>query len=92
MADTDRADPQDLNLLYIKSDDGQRMVPLRAVTSWQPVLGPQAVNHINQFTSVTLFFNLKPGYTIGQATQFVEESAQGRFCRRTCAAACRARR
>jgi HAE1 family hydrophobic/amphiphilic exporter-1 len=40
------------------------------------VLGPQAVNHINQFTSVTLFFNLKPGYSIGQATQFVEDAAK----------------
>jgi hydrophobic/amphiphilic exporter-1 (mainly G- bacteria), HAE1 family len=76
VADIDRSDPQNLNLLYIKSDDGQRMVPLRAVTSWHSVLGPQSVNHINQFTSVTIFFNLKPGYTIGQATQFVESAAQ----------------
>ena len=76
VADSDRSDPQNLNLLYIKSDDGQRMVPLRAVTSWHSVLGPQSVNHINQFTSVTIFFNLKPGYTIGQASQFVEDSAR----------------
>ncbi len=67
VADIDRDDPQDLNLLYIKSDDGQRMVPLRAVTQWTSMLGPQAVNHINQFTSVTIFFNLKPGYAIGQS-------------------------
>jgi HAE1 family hydrophobic/amphiphilic exporter-1 len=40
------------------------------------VLGPQSVNHINQFTSVTLFFNLKPGYTIGSATQFVTQAAR----------------
>jgi hydrophobic/amphiphilic exporter-1 (mainly G- bacteria), HAE1 family len=76
VADKDRADPQNLNLLYIKSDDGQRMVPLGAVTKWTSMLGPQAVNHINQFTSVTIFFNLKPGYTIGQATQFVENTAK----------------
>ena len=38
---------------------------LNAVTSWHPIIGPQAVNHINQFTSVTMFFNLKPGYAIG---------------------------
>ncbi len=62
--------------LYIKSDDGQRMVPLNAVTSWHPVIGPQAVNHINQFTSVTMFFNLKPGYSIGPATQYVETTAK----------------
>jgi len=76
VADNVRADPENLRLLYIKSDDGQRMIPLNAVTTFHQVLGPQAVNHINQFTSVTLFFNLKPGYTIGAATQFVENSAR----------------
>src|SRR2546430_9145659 len=59
-----------------RSDDGHRMVPLNAVTSWHPVIGPQAVNHINQFTSVTMFFNLKPGYAIGPATQFVQQTAK----------------
>ncbi|HKD01618.1 MAG TPA: efflux RND transporter permease subunit [Terriglobales bacterium] len=76
VADDKRSDPQDLSQLYIKSDDGQRMIPLSAVTSWRPVIGPQAVNHINQFTSVTLFFNMKPGYTVGQATEYVEDSAK----------------
>ncbi len=75
VADDERSEPQDLHLLYIKSDDGSRMVPLNAVATWNSILGPQSVNHLNQFTSVTLFFNLKPGYTIGQATQFVENSA-----------------
>jgi len=76
VADDQRSAPEDLSKLYIKSDDGQRMIPLSAVTSWHPVIGPQAVNHINQFTSVTMFFNLKPGYAIGPATQFVETSAK----------------
>ncbi len=76
VADERRSAPEDLGKLYIKSDDGQRMVPLSAVTSWHPVIGPQAVNHINQFTSVTMFFNLKPGYAIGPATQFVENTAK----------------
>jgi HAE1 family hydrophobic/amphiphilic exporter-1 len=76
VADDKRSDPQDLGRLYIKSDDGQRMVPLSALTSWHPVIGPQAVNHINQFTSVTLFFNLKPGYAVGPATEFVENAAK----------------
>jgi len=76
VADDKRSTPEDLSKLYIKSDDGQRMVPLSAVTSWHSVIGPQAVNHINQFTSVTIFFNLKPGYSIGPATQFVEKTAK----------------
>ena len=76
VADDKRSAPEDLGKLYIKSDDGQRMVPLNAVTSWHPVIGPQAVNHINQFTSVTMFFNLKPGFAIGPATNYVEASAK----------------
>jgi HAE1 family hydrophobic/amphiphilic exporter-1 len=72
VADAGRAHPEDLDLLYVKSDDGKRMVPLRAVVKWRQTLGPQSVNHINQFTSVTTFFNLKPDCPIGEATEFVE--------------------
>ena len=76
VANDERSVPEDLSKLYIKSDDGQRMIPLSAVTSFHPVIGPQAVNHINQFTSVTMFFNLKPGYAIGPATEFVQQTAK----------------
>ena len=70
-----RQNPEDLGQLYIRSDNGQGMVPLSAVATWQPVLGPQTVNHINQFTSVTLSFNLMPGVPIGPAVTFIEKTA-----------------
>jgi HAE1 family hydrophobic/amphiphilic exporter-1 len=73
--DAGRSKPQDLSLLYIKSDDGKNLVPLSALVLWKPSLGPQAVNHLNQFTSVTLFFNLKPGVAIGEATGFISKAA-----------------
>src|SRR5258707_61406 len=76
VADTDRSKPEDLSLLYIKSDDGRNLVPLNALVKWRTTLGPQAVNHINQFTSVTFFFNLKPGVPVGDATNFIEKSAK----------------
>lgn len=50
------------------------LVPLRAVTTTSTVLGPQAVNHFDQFTSVTINFNLLPGVAIGDATKFIEDS------------------
>jgi HAE1 family hydrophobic/amphiphilic exporter-1 len=50
------------------------LVPLRAVTSTSQVVGPQAVNHFDQFTSVTINFNLLPGVAIGDATKFIEDS------------------
>jgi HAE1 family hydrophobic/amphiphilic exporter-1 len=73
--DSARSKPQDLSLLYIKSDDGKNLVPLNTLVTWKSSLGPQAVNHLNQFTSVTIFFNLKPGVAIGEATDFVTKAA-----------------
>ena len=70
-----RSQPEDLSLLYIKSDDGKHLVPLNALVTWKTSLGPQAVNHLNQFTSVTLFFNLKPGVPLGDATNFITKTA-----------------
>jgi hydrophobic/amphiphilic exporter-1 (mainly G- bacteria), HAE1 family len=70
--DKDRALPNDLSLLYIKNDDGTKTIPLNAVADWTQGLGLQAVNHTNQFTSVTIFFNLAPGVAIGDATQYID--------------------
>jgi HAE1 family hydrophobic/amphiphilic exporter-1 len=75
MEDSARQNPQDLGLLYIKSDDGQRLIPLKELVTWKSTLGPQTVNHLNQFTSMTLFFNLKPGVALGDATDFIAKSA-----------------
>jgi HAE1 family hydrophobic/amphiphilic exporter-1 len=73
--DKARENPEDLSLLYIKSDDGQKQVPLNTLVTWKKTLGLQSVNHLNQFTSVSIFFNLKPGVAIGDATNFINETA-----------------
>ena len=75
VADNGRSRPEDLELLYVRTNDGQQMVPLRAVAKWHQTVGPQSVNHLNQFTSVTIFFNLKPDRNIGEATDYVNASA-----------------
>jgi hydrophobic/amphiphilic exporter-1 (mainly G- bacteria), HAE1 family len=74
--DEARSKPEDLGLLYLRSDDGRTLVPLSALVEWRSSIGPQAVNHVNQFTSVTFSFNLKPGVALGDAVKFVEESAR----------------
>jgi HAE1 family hydrophobic/amphiphilic exporter-1 len=75
MDDSVREKPEDLSLLYIKSDDGRKLVPLRELVTWREVLGTQTVNHLNQFTSMSLFFNLKPGVALGDATNYITKSA-----------------
>jgi HAE1 family hydrophobic/amphiphilic exporter-1 len=75
MEDSVREKPEDLSLLYIKSDDGAKLVPLSELVTWKQTLGPQVVNHLNQFTSMTLSFNLKPGVALGDATNFITKTA-----------------
>jgi HAE1 family hydrophobic/amphiphilic exporter-1 len=73
--DKDRRVPADLTRLYVHSDDGQRMIPLSAVATWSQSIGPQNVNHINQFASVTIFFNLPDDVPISAATKYIEDNA-----------------
>jgi HAE1 family hydrophobic/amphiphilic exporter-1 len=75
VADSARSTPENLALLYIRSDDGRRLVPIDALVNWKSSLGPQAVNHLNQFTSMTISFNLKPGVAIGDATDFITRAS-----------------
>ncbi|HET6854384.1 MAG TPA: efflux RND transporter permease subunit [Pyrinomonadaceae bacterium] len=75
MDDPVRQKAEDLSLLYIKSDDGSKLVPLSELVTWKSVLGPQVVNHLNQFTSMSLFFNLKPGVALGDATNHISRVA-----------------
>jgi HAE1 family hydrophobic/amphiphilic exporter-1 len=66
--------PADLSLLYIRSARGA-LVPLNAVARLEQVLGPQTINHSGQLPSVTISFNLKPGVSLGEAVDRVQEIA-----------------
>ncbi len=74
--DTDREHPEDLGLLYVRSDDGKNLIPLSAVATWEESVGPQSVNHLNQFTSVTISFDVMPDVATGVAIQRVEDVAR----------------
>ena len=73
--DAARAGAEDLALLRVRSDDGKSLIPLGELVEWKTTVGAQAVNHLNQFTSVTFSFNLVPGWPVGDATDFVEKVA-----------------
>lgn len=67
-------DPSVLSLLYVTSSSGS-LVPLDAVAHFKPTLGPLSVNHSGQLPSVTISFNLTPGYSIGSAVSQVQKLA-----------------
>jgi HAE1 family hydrophobic/amphiphilic exporter-1 len=67
--------PSSLSLLYIRSKDGP-LVPLNAVAGITEGLGPLSINHTDQAPSVTLSFNLKPGFPLGKAVDEVQNLAR----------------
>jgi HAE1 family hydrophobic/amphiphilic exporter-1 len=57
--------------LNVRSSGG-RLVPLDAVTTLTPGLGPLVVTHLGQLPSVTISFNTKPGVSLSDAVRQVE--------------------
>jgi hydrophobic/amphiphilic exporter-1 (mainly G- bacteria), HAE1 family len=55
-----------LNQLYMRSGNTGELVPFSAVTTWKTDQGAQTINHISQFPSVTISFNLAPGISLSE--------------------------
>jgi HAE1 family hydrophobic/amphiphilic exporter-1 len=68
-----QTDPAALALLYIKTADNKQ-IPLGTVAALKPSVGPLTVNHSGQLPSVTISFNLKPGVSIGDAVNRVQQT------------------
>ena len=65
--------PDALSRLYIHSSTGP-LVPLDSVVSVKRSLGPLSINHFGQLPAVTVSFNLKPGFALGQAAEQVDNA------------------
>ena len=63
--------PDDLARVYLKSTNGT-VVPLSAVTRFEPTVGPLQVNHQGQQPAVTISFNLAPNFSLGQAVDAIQ--------------------
>lgn len=85
-----RDEPDDLELLYFKSAMNQSslfvdesatysidntLVPYDTFSNWEYSVGPLSVNHINNFSSVTIYYDTGPGVAIGDANQFIKQKS-----------------
>jgi hydrophobe/amphiphile efflux-1 (HAE1) family protein len=66
-------DPDALKNIYVKSTTGS-MVPLSAVTHFETLRIPLAVNHQGQSPATTLSFNLAPGASLSDATKAIQQA------------------
>ena len=65
--------PEALQKIYIRSTNG-RLVPLDEVASVQRTVGPLSVNHFGQIPAATISFNLKSGFSLGEAAERVKDA------------------
>jgi len=67
-----QTDPSALSRLYVTAQDGT-LVPLTAVTKITNGTMPLSINHLGQLPSVTVSFDLTPGYALSYATSTIKQ-------------------
>ncbi|MEG1689658.1 MAG: MdtB/MuxB family multidrug efflux RND transporter permease subunit [Hafnia sp.] len=63
------------NDLYLTSSDGKN-VPLNTIATIEERLGPLSINHVDQFPSTTVSFNVADGYSLEQAMKTITSTEQ----------------
>jgi hydrophobe/amphiphile efflux-1 (HAE1) family protein len=67
----DKRSPAALDKLHVRSSSGQ-LVSLDGVAEVKRTVGPLSVNHFGQLPAATISFNLKPGFSLGEAAASVD--------------------
>ena len=69
-----RTTPEDIDKLFVRGR-GDAMVPLSSLVKVREAVSPRELNHFNQRRSVSITANLAPGYSLGEALQFMDTTA-----------------
>src|SRR6185436_2527177 len=69
-------DANALAMLHVRSNTGA-LIPLSGIAKLTDSLGPLSVNHLGQLPSVTISFNLRQGFSIGEAVSQINSAAAG---------------
>ncbi len=68
LVDHQRSKLKDVNLLWVRNSAGD-LVPMGSLVRSTVKTGPESISHINQITSVTIYYNLAPGAAAGTASE-----------------------
>ena len=71
--DEDRVTVDDLGQLYVRAETSGDMVPLSALVNVEETAGPSSLRRFDRLRSITLSANLAPGYSLGEALDYVEQ-------------------
>jgi len=75
LSDVDRTAPADLTKVYVRAQDGT-MVQLANLVDVQETVAPRELNHFGQLRAATIGANLGPGYTLGEALDYLDDLAE----------------
>jgi len=73
-----RSSPEDLGTLWVRGDstsNDSQIVPLPSVVDWVQTVGPESVNHLQQLTAVTIYYDLLPGFPDSDAQAAIKKHA-----------------
>ena len=74
-----RTTPEDIDRMFVRgradAAGNAPMVPLASLVKVTESVSPRELNHFNQRRSVTITANLAPGYSLGEALEFMDATA-----------------
>ena len=71
----DRAAATDVSNLYVRSATTGRLIPLANVVSFEEAAGARDLPRVDRLRAVTISASLAPGYTLGEALDYMERIA-----------------
>ncbi|XVJ69208.1 MAG: efflux RND transporter permease subunit [Rhizobacter sp.] len=71
----DRITPDQIDHLFVRGRNDV-MLPLSSIVKVREAVSPRELNHFNQRRSVTITANLAPGYSLGEALQYMDDAAK----------------
>ena len=70
--ESDKRSPADLQQVYVRSGASGQLVPLANLVSVREFADSAARNRLDRLRAITVSANLAPGYTLGQALEFLQ--------------------
>jgi multidrug efflux pump len=68
-----RASPSDLSNIYVRSERSGELIPLSSLLRIENRAGPSKLNRYNRMRAVTISASLAPGYSLGDALEYLEQ-------------------
>ncbi|XYK80559.1 MAG: efflux RND transporter permease subunit [Labrenzia sp.] len=74
-AANDRASPTDIEFIFLRSDDGDTLVPLSALVSLDVNAAAAELRRYDRLPSITIEGSIAEGYSLGDAIEYMEGAA-----------------